>query len=110
MESFQPWMDAPTPQNEASSHSFVESLPMPLNNSMADDSDEWEYEYSTTESEVSAPPNPPHPTLAYHPADILPHARPHNSIHTNFSPSSHRSPQRPRKHQDQMDKSRPRPS
>ncbi|KFY41238.1 hypothetical protein V494_03111 [Pseudogymnoascus sp. VKM F-4513 (FW-928)] len=52
MESFQPWMDAPTPQNEASSHSFVEPLPVPLNGSMGDDSDEWEYEYSTTESET----------------------------------------------------------
>ncbi|OBT48493.1 hypothetical protein VE00_01359 [Pseudogymnoascus sp. WSF 3629] len=52
MESFQPWMDAPTPQNEASSHSFVEPLPMPLNGSVGDDSDEWEYEYSTTETET----------------------------------------------------------
>ncbi|KFX89830.1 hypothetical protein V490_06787, partial [Pseudogymnoascus sp. VKM F-3557] len=52
MESFQPWMDAPTPQNEASSHSFVEPLPMPLNGSMEDESDEWEYEYSTTETET----------------------------------------------------------
>ncbi|OBT97251.1 hypothetical protein VE01_04717 [Pseudogymnoascus verrucosus] len=52
MESFQPWMDAPTPQNEASSHSFVEPLPMPLNGSVGEDSDEWEYEYSTTETET----------------------------------------------------------
>ncbi|KAL5348829.1 hypothetical protein ACLOAV_006251 [Pseudogymnoascus australis] len=52
MESFQPWMDAPTPQNEASSHSFVEPLPMPMNGSMGDDSGEWEYEYSTTETET----------------------------------------------------------
>lgn len=47
-----PFSAAPEPQNEEPSHSFVVSLAKPIAATTADDSDEWEYEYSTTETEV----------------------------------------------------------
>lgn len=43
--------DAPDAQNEEPSHSFVTPLAQPIATT-ADDSDEWEHEYSTTETET----------------------------------------------------------
>jgi hypothetical protein len=63
MQDVPTWADAPAPQNEAPSPSFVAPLAQPLNAMKADDSDEWEYEYSATETEVRAIS---HSTLSYY--------------------------------------------
>jgi len=63
MQDTHTWADAPAPQNEAPSPSFVAPLAQPLNATKADDSDEWEYEYSATQTEVRAIRNS---TLSYY--------------------------------------------